>query len=1241
MSETPAQPKARGRLARLLRGTLRWVIRLGLLLVIAVMGLYLARRAVLERPLLDWAETLLEEALDAEVTLGSLGGNWVDTFRLRGVTIAGRGPHALQVDDAAIDLAISLDAAYAEDWMRLVHSAQIRAKRALVTLPDPDPAADQADPTAPFVPDSVWQVLETVATGGVSVTVEDCALRRLEGSGARSTDEDPNEDTGAVHRGALELTLSALAPRRRLDLRWGDIRIDASARAATRALHAELSAPRPGEIAAVFVPLPRPLLGGALNATLRLDGRGHLDAALRVAGVELVGRGEVSADAAVTITPGDRWEIDHAAVRIPGGRIDARNVGFDDPRTTPDLSAFLARFDGALDVDIPDCRRFADLLPPDVAPWLPRSGQIRGSFSEHALRLENGHLTWPDRGVTAAIRGGTIPFRSRAPSAGGGRFGLDGPARLGLRVTASEPAEFALPGDIEPLVIQGSADLEVTGSIEVWRAVGSVDLGPGSCADQSWVAVTGRIEIDPEIAPLFDLQITEAVSGSHGLALGPVTLTGAGGLTTSPFSIHVTVDAREVAPPERHVDERTPLSLTGDITWSDNSLTGTDLVLSGPADARATFALDLAADTLDLDATELDVQLARLNPVFHAEWPVARIRGSARTKGQLFDPQIELDLTAVVPEPLTQVPTETWHSALGVGAEDQLEVALAIERAGPGAALVVRTATAHFGSGVEFECSGKVPVGWDGTKLAPLEPAPDSEPPRLTGRLVVRGLIPAEYSISPPLPLGASTVPDETAGADPESEQERFAVTAALDWGPETLAIETIDITGDVAGREQSLHGNLTLAGLTRALVGQLAFGEVIPSGALTGAPIDLETLPRVLHGLPVLTGRMEIDAKFGGSLTMPIESASIRIVDGRCKTSDVVPTIEEIQLAVDIRNDGVHIGQATGSLGAGKFSVTGGASAAGGSVIDAISTGRGLDVDVRIEGDDLLVLRRTGLKLRADTDVRIHGDLETLAVEGRVALSSGTLVQRFSLVPDFRSRGAGTSTGITLPTIPDPFGSHVKYDVEIVTDEPFAIFCHVVETKIRANARLRGTGSAPRIEGTASALDGVVRLPAMSLKVQQALITFDPDRPRFPKLFALARGRRLGVDVQAQVEGSLDRMEVELSSTPALSSEEITVLLSTGRLPDDLRERGLQSQAALVGTYLAQELVDFYLGSDTTERDETLLDRFSFESGREVSRNGVESITVEFDMRSGFFLQAERDLYEDYNMGVLYRFRF
>src|SRR6185436_17944506 len=102
-----------------------------------------------------------------------------------------------------------------------------------------------------------------------------------------------------------------------------------------------------------------------------------------------------------------------------------------------------------------------------------------------------------------------------------------------------------------------------------------------------------------------------------------------------------------------------------------------------------------------------------------------------------------------------------------------------------------------------------------------------------------------------------------------------------------------------------------------------------------------------------------------------------------------------------------------------------------------------------------------------------------------------------------------------------------------------------------------------------------------------------------------------------------------------------LIVLLSTGQLPSAFVAQGTSGQARFVGGYLAKEMVANWFGSDSTERGENIFDRVTFETGREISKNGVESVLVELELSPHLAVQAQRDAYEAYNLGSVVRFRF
>ena len=105
--------------------------------------------------------------------------------------------------------------------------------------------------------------------------------------------------------------------------------------------------------------------------------------------------------------------------------------------------------------------------------------------------------------------------------------------------------------------------------------------------------------------------------------------------------------------------------------------------------------------------------------------------------------------------------------------------------------------------------------------------------------------------------------------------------------------------------------------------------------------------------------------------------------------------------------------------------------------------------------------------------------------------------------------------------------------------------------------------------------------------------------------------------------------------------------LVTTGARPEALAANSASSNTAILATYVIQELVLTYLASESTEASQSFVSRFTFEFGRELSRDGAGTWEVNFDIGElwyvpeRFGLRFERDVYEDYNLGLGYRWRF
>jgi len=421
-----------------------------------------------------------------------------------------------------------------------------------------------------------------------------------------------------------------------------------------------------------------------------------------------------------------------------------------------------------------------------------------------------------------------------------------------------------------------------------------------------------------------------------------------------------------------------------------------------------------------------------------------------------------------------------------------------------------------------------------------------------------------------------------------------------------------------------------------------LLAGKGVPAAATVQADLTLAEMTvaalRTWLGLELpfdeLEGTCSADAHVRGAVSAPEFDVALHVRDGRLRTTSG-ERLDDIAAELRLTPRQLEVVQLNATRGKGPLTVTGTATAPGPwwqSWQEAVAA-------LSVTGDNVLLHRGGGVKVRADLALTVAGPLRELAISGRAELRDSKVVTRVPFFDLRRTGGDTTSAGIVLPGVELPPPLHALLDVEVRTAEPVAIKTNVLEGKLDVQLALLGDLAAPRLLGAVSGPDATVILPGVRLHASTLLLQFTAEAPHRPTLTLNARGRRHGYDIQVNARGPYDHPDIVMQSDPVLPPDELVVLVTTGARPQALRST--TGVGTVLGAYLAEEFANWIFGSESTEAKEGFLDRFTVETGTEMSRGGNESIVVEFRVAPHVFLQGERDVYEDINMGVVYRIRF
>ncbi len=1220
---------------RILRRVLR-VLFWGVLVLAALLLLaWLLRKELLEPLLRPQLEAVLADALGAErVTIDALDGDWVRTIDVRDVFVDGGQSPLRQLRGVRVQAAYSLAALLRGDFSGL-RTATVTADLVVLDLRLSGAGAEPTAPAAGPLDLTPYEPLLSLCRDGARVRVDQLRLVLPDG----------------VQEGPLEVDLKADAGDREVTVSYAALRLAVQVRRAV---------PEGGERLTATVDVGDP------GAVLDLFGagvgvrEGHLHAEVSVSPVplrlaarvdlrDLVHQGRRLAKSRIVGSlDRERIDIDTATIDLPGVGAELRALTLPSPFAgKPSLEALAGRFV----VRVDDLAPHQALLPAELQALLPIQGRLAGSFAAGLLRLEECELH--TRGADLQIAEGSFPFATgnwRA-AVGSLRFALAlhefaadvpsvGTAQLSGRIDGTLAGSLADPKlDVHldlgacriPQVWFGSAagharadahELAVDG-LQV-RGLGVEALGeraPSSLAlDASCRLLADGIDADSLVAKV-DLggRLSRATFAEYlgEAVLGPAA---DGGWTLHLEAQH-TGTGIAVANLRIATDEGAPVALavTGEgvvpLHWSGGAgitplevgalglqLTARQQATEPEQGASFAATLRLAAMSTHLD---LDLQAPG----------ALRVRGEAQTGRGVAslcaaDPQF-----AVVP----------FHVALQIAELDLAQVP-----------------PAWLGG---LELAGRV-TGHVNAQGQPTSIAPDIVLQLADG--AVRG---AGWPTVDNVQLGLEVQP----GATDAASKVLLRLTAALDegLGVDRQVAFAADIESDangtrlaptvlqVSGGELALelHSDLRRSDL---LGGTVSGDRATLAGTVALREFALERLPATWLGVGALRGIATGEAEIGGSIAAGfrpalLQSAKFVLRDGELKAANL-PRLERLAAELRYAPQQLDLVSASGTIGAGEFTAHGTM-----QHDDLLASFDAAKVDLRLAGKDLLLYRGDGAKVRATADLVIAGTPHDLQASGKIVLGRGSkFVRRISILPDLNSKGGETvNEGLRLVELPPEIGERLAFDVAITTSEPFEVRTNVFDGQVDVAAALRGKGTAPRIEGTMSLRSGLLRFPGANLRVTSGLLTFTRSDPLFPRLTVQAEGKRLGFLVTMSVTGRYDAPTVQLSSVPALPPQDLIVLLTTGQLPSTLVARGAEGQARFVGGYLAQEVLDAWFGSDSTERGESLLDRLTIEAGREVSKNGTESLLVEYELGPHVAVQVERDAYEDYNLGLVLRFRF
>lgn len=333
---------------------------------------------------------------------------------------------------------------------------------------------------------------------------------------------------------------------------------------------------------------------------------------------------------------------------------------------------------------------------------------------------------------------------------------------------------------------------------------------------------------------------------------------------------------------------------------------------------------------------------------------------------------------------------------------------------------------------------------------------------------------------------------------------------------------------------------------------------------------VDISRFATLVPTMSKLAGILTGNVVVSGTAGKPVIKGAIDLTKAEFRfKSERYPAIESAGATVEFALDRVELKKL-------KASVAGGSLVGSGTL--AINDGKLGDLNLRLQGDHLPLLRNDLLILRANADLRLQGPWERAVLSGTVGAVDSVFYRDIELLPigvPFTGPSAAALPKIDASSskavaMPLPFANW-GVNLTVKSEEPVFIRGNLATGEITGSMRVGGTLAAPSPDGVFFIKNFKASLPFSTLSVPSGSVTFKPASGFDPILEIRGTAEPRPYLVTAFVYGRASNPQLVLTSNPPMPENEIMTLLATGTTTTGLENPQAASSRAM--QLLAEEV--------------------------------------------------------------------
>jgi len=388
----------------------------------------------------------------------------------------------------------------------------------------------------------------------------------------------------------------------------------------------------------------------------------------------------------------------------------------------------------------------------------------------------------------------------------------------------------------------------------------------------------------------------------------------------------------------------------------------------------------------------------------------------------------------------------------------------------------------------------------------------------------------------------------------------------------------------------------------------------------------DLAEFAHLLPEAVLPQGRVRVDVVMhkGGI------DGSLKVSDAATRPLGPAGALRNIQVDAELKGQTVEIRSVSAETGGERVTLTGRIGLPDleqlrGEKPDLV---RSLTYDLAVKGTNVPFVRRTGLLVRGDVDVKLTSPVTgTPQLTGTVRLRDSLFLQDVrSLLPgDTRSK---SSRPPYFAVEVEPFDTW-RLDIAVVGTEFMRLRATGFSGVASARFQLGGTLGEPLLLGDATIDRGQVKFPFATFNVENGRVSLTRANPFEPQIELLATTRRYEFDLRLEVTGNASSPEVKFDSTPPLEHGQVLQMVLAGIVPNTDVNVTQQQRVTQLGAYLGQNLLSSFIGDGDDSN------RLSITTGEDISEQGRETYRFDYSLNDRWSLTGEYDQYDTQTVGV------